>query len=618
MIAASEFDKGTDRALGATLLFDSCRFTVWAPNVHELELRIVSPVERVIQMDKIEDGYFEKVVNDAAPGTRYFYRLNGKDLPDPASFYQPQAVHGPSEICDPTFSWTDEGWRGIPLRDLVIYELHVGTFTSDRTFDGVISRLPDLKAIGVTAIELMPVSQFPGSRNWGYDGVGLFAVQNSYGGPTGLKRLVDAAHNIGIAVILDVVYNHFGPEGNYLSFFGPYFTDRFQTPWGPALNFDGPYSDHVRRFFIENALYWQTEFRLDGLRLDAVHAIIDNSAFPFLRELRETVQRQAEVLGRRFHLIAESDMNAPRLIRSALLGGYGLDAQWSDDFHHCLHVLLTGERQGYYMDYAGGIAQFAKVWREGYAYTGEYSVFRARRFGDFPAGSSLKQFVVCSQNHDQVGNRGAGERLSALTDFESLKLAAASVLLSPFTPLLFMGEEYGEQAPFQYFVDHSDPALIEAVRAGRQSEFAAFHQQGECPDPASENTFRASTLTYSRAGKGQHKRLREFYRRLISLRKEYPCFTHAEREHIRIELFERQTTMLVHYRLPNSPEMLLILTFAEAPVEISIKPHGCVWDILLDSALDETVDLPRSQSLNSLKISPRSALLLRKQNSQVR
>ena len=361
-------------------------------------------------------GYYHVAVKGISAGTRYFFRINEQsDIPDPASRFQPEGVHGPSEVTAASFQWADGGWFGLPMREYVIYELHVGTFTAEGTFEGAIPHLAELKELGITAIEIMPVAQFPGRRNWGYDGVGFFAVQNSYGGPDGLKRLVNAAHRHGLAVILDVVYNHVGPEGNYLSKLAPYFTYTYKTPWGPALNFDGPHSDGVREFFIQNALYWQEEFHFDALRLDAVHAIRDIGALPFLRELREKTATKAEELNRRFHLIAETDLNAPRFILPPLLGGYGCDAQWADDFHHCLHVLLTGEKRGYYEDYAGGLEQFAKVWRHGYAFTGEYSPYRKARHGQPTVGTSLRQFVVCAQNHDQIGNRMIGDRLSSST-----------------------------------------------------------------------------------------------------------------------------------------------------------------------------------------------------------
>ena len=343
----------SNRIIGTQLEPDkSCSFRVWAPTAEKVELQLLSPVSKMISLTKSQSGHHEVVVPDIEPGTRYTFRLDGKDdRPDPASRFQPEGVHGPSEIMARDFPWTDHGWFGIPLRDYIIYELHVGTFTHEGTFDAIIPHLPALKELGITAIELMPVAQFPGSRNWGYDGVGLYAVQNSYGGPDALKRLIDACHQQGLAVILDVVYNHLGPEGNYLSDFGPYFTDRYSTPWGRSLNFDGPDSDGVREFFLQNALYWLTEFHIDALRLDAVHAINDFSATPFLQELAAETHRRAEQLNRRFYLIAENDLNNPRYALPQALGGYGLDAQWCDDFHHALHVSLTEERKGYYSDF---------------------------------------------------------------------------------------------------------------------------------------------------------------------------------------------------------------------------------------------------------------------------
>lgn len=418
--------------LGATPLADGgCAFVLWAPFAEKAELHLVHPVEALHPLTKTDRGYHIGLVQGVEPGAGYFFRLDGKtDYPDPASRYQPDGVHGASEVMDVTFGWEDATWFGLPLGEYIIYELHVGTFTPEGTFEAIIPHLAELKHLGITAIELMPVAQFPGSRNWGYDGVGLFAVQNSYGGPIGLKKLINACHAYGLAVVLDVVYNHLGPEGNYLRAFGPYFSEEYRTFWGPALNFDGPDSDEVRRFFLENALQWQRDFHIDALRLDAVHAIRDASAIPFLQELAAVTNGETEKLNRRFYLIAESDLNNPRIILPEISGGFGLDAQWSDDFHHCLHVLLTGEQSGYYADF-GGLSSLAKFFREGYTYTGEYSQTRRRRHGMRAPLNSAKQFVVFAQNHDQIGNRMLGERLTHLTSFEDLKLVAACVMLSP-------------------------------------------------------------------------------------------------------------------------------------------------------------------------------------------
>jgi maltooligosyltrehalose trehalohydrolase len=595
-------------SLGSSLKPDQvCDFLVWAPSAAEVQLHLVSPVDKVIPMKRENRGYFSVRVPDLRSGARYFFKINGAtNLPDPASRFQPDGVHGPSEVVDTNFEWTDQGWLGLLLRDYVIYELHVGTFSSEGTFDAVIPYLAELKALGITAIELMPVAQFPGKRNWGYDGVGLYAVQNSYGGPQGLKRLVNAAHGLGMAMILDVVYNHLGPEGNYLEGLAPYFTDTYKTPWGQALNFDGAHSDGVRHFFIQNALYWQTEFHFDALRLDAVHAIRDISALPFLRELKQKTTARAEKLNRPFHLIGEMDLNAPRFILPEAQGGYGLDAQWADDFHHCLHVLLTGEQRGYYQDYTGGLDQFAKVWREGYAFTGEYSPYRKAHHGQPSDGALPKQFVVCAQNHDQVGNRMTGDRLSNMVDFESLKLAASCVLLSPFTPLLFMGEEYGETAPFQYMVDHGDKDLLQAVQNGRREEFASFSWRGEVPDPASEAAFARSRLNHSLREKGDHQKLLRFYRKLLSIRKEYASIRHSERSDIEVKV--QGDLLRVHYRI--EPQLILLFSFApEDRSPDGIQPES--WTIILDSASAEWGG-PNKPGAAGLKISPRSALVLSK------
>jgi maltooligosyltrehalose trehalohydrolase len=416
------------------------------------------------------------------------------------------------------FQWSDGSWHGIETADLVIYELHVGTCTPAGTFDGVIERLSTLRELGVTAIELMPVAEFPGGRNWGYDGVSLYAAQSSYGGPNGLKRLVDAAHRAGLAVLLDVVYNHVGPEGNYLTDFGPYFSDRYQTAWGQGFNLDGPHSDEVRRYLVDNAVYWVTEYHLDGLRLDAADRIVDLSPVHLAEEIGEAVHAQGGALGRRIQVIAEIDSNDPRWVRSREVGGYGLDAHWADDFHHALHVALTGERTGYYADFATPGA-VAKVLAERYVNDGRYSPHRRRRHGRPAVEVPADRFVVCIQNHDQIGNRARGERLSTLVSPEALRLAAAILLLSPYLPLLFMGEEHGETNPFLYFTSHSDPALIEAVREGRRREFAAFGWGADVPDPQSPATFEASRPRWERADAPPGSRLRALYRDLLRLRR---------------------------------------------------------------------------------------------------
>lgn len=573
-----------DPELGATYLGDGrCRFRVWAPLADKVELRLVGPRERIVTLAHEGRGYHQAALEGIEPGSLYLYRLDGKaERPDPASRSQPQGVHGPSAVVNPHFAWEDQHWSGLPLEDYIVYELHVGTFTAEGTFEAIIPHLDALKDVGITAVELMPVAQFPGSRNWGYDGVFLFAVQNSYGGPEGLKRLVNACHQKGLAVVLDVVYNHLGPEGNYLGEFGPYFTERYRTPWGTAINFDGPHSDQVKSFFIENALYWITEFHIDALRLDALHAIMDMSAHPFLEELATAVHGQAERIGRRVYLIAESDLNDTKLIRSQELGGYGLDGQWNDDFHHAVHTLLTGESGGYYEDF-GKITHLAKAFTEGYIYSGQYSAYRRRRHGNSSKLLAARKFVVCSQNHDQIGNRMFGERLSQLVSFDALKLAAGVVLLSPFIPLLFMGEEYGEPAPFPYFVSHSDPALVEAVRRGRREEFAAFAWKGETPDPQDETTFLQAKLDHKLRHEGQHKVLYEFYQELIRLRNTFPALRSLSKETMEVAGSEKEKVLSVR-RWSGDHEIFMALHFGDASASVTLAVPAGGWDKILDSA----------------------------------
>lgn len=509
--------------LGAWPEAHGVRFRVWAPKAKEVSVVLLGgrgEGEKTVSLSSGTGGYFETLVREAQVGSRYFFKLEDQGrYPDPTSRYQPEGVHGPSEVISPDFEWSDREWKGLPLEELVIYELHVGAFSPEGTFEGVRRRLQHIKNLGFTAIEIMPVAQFPGARNWGYDGVGLFATQNSYGGPdispVELKKLVDACHEIGLAAILDVVYNHFGPEGNYLSRFGPYFQDKYHTPWGEALNYDGEWSDEVRRFFLENARQWLEEFHFDGLRLDAVHAIFDTSACPFLEDLSRLKSELETKTGRRLYLIAESDANDSRVLRSGSEGGLGMDAQWADDLHHSIHSLLTGERQGYYSDY-GSTAQLASAYQNAIIYSGEYSHFRHRSHGRPYQGVERKRLVVFSQNHDQIGNRMMGERLITLTGPEKQRLAAACVFLSPYLPLVFMGEEYGETAPFLYFIDHSDPALIDAVRKGRRKEFSSFLWQGEPPDPASRETFERSKLDWRKVESDEKARSQMKYYHCLS------------------------------------------------------------------------------------------------------
>ena len=571
--------------LGASPLPDiRCRFLVFAPSAETVEVRLLSPGERVVLLERDDLGYHHGVVDGVKAGARYLYRLDGgKELPDPASRFQPQGVHGPSMVIDPdAFSWIALEWRGIPLSSYILYELHVGTYTPEGTFDAIIPRLDSLVELGITAVELMPVSQFPGRRNWGYDGVFPFAVQESYGGPEGLKRLVDACHLRGLAVVLDVVYNHLGPEGNYLSDFGPYFSDRYRTPWGSAVNFDGPGSDEVRRFFQENALYWLREFRVDALRLDAIHGIMDFSASPFLSELAGAVRDLRKEENRMAYLIPESDLNDARTITPRDEGGYGLDAQWSDDFHHALHTLLTGERDGYYGDF-GGIGHMARAFTDGFVYSGQFSEYRRRRHGNPSRHLPAEKFVVFAQNHDQVGNRMRGERLARLVCFESLKLAAGVVLLSPFLPLLFMGEEYGEVAPFLYFVHHGDTGLIETVRKGREEEFSAFGWKGEIPDPQDEDTFLRSRPDPALRESGNHAHLLELHRELIRIRKADPVLSRTDRQGMEVTPFEKENALVV-LRRHGPAQAAAVFHFGDAPAALPLFLPGGPWEKVLDSS----------------------------------
>jgi maltooligosyltrehalose trehalohydrolase len=480
------------------------------------------------------------------------------------------------------FRWNDASWGGLPLDDYIVYEVHVGAFTPEGSFDAVVPHLDELRKLGVTALELMPVAQFPGHRNWGYDVVYPFAVQNSYGGPEGLRRLVNACHEHDLAVVLDVLYNHLGPEGNYFADFGPYFTDQYRSLWGAAINFDGPHSDEVVRFFTENALYWLWEFHFDALRLDAIHGIVDRNAQPFLQLLAQSVHEFARQAGRKIHLIAESDFNDVRYIQPVESGGCGLDAQWNDDFHHALHTLLKEERTGYYLDF-GGLEHLEKAIEEGFVYSGQYSAYRRRRHGNSSRHTPARQFVVFSQNHDQVGNRLFGDRLSTLVSFEALKLAAGMVILSPYIPLLFMGEEWGERAPFPYFTSHSDARLIEAVRRGRREEFAAFHWQGEPPDPQDEGTFRRSKLDHSLRQTEPHRTLLEFYQELIKLRKTLPGLARPNKKHQEARGFEKESLLLIR-RWSDVGEVLVVANFSNEPRTVLPAVTAGDWHKVLDSA----------------------------------
>ena len=554
-----------------------CSFAVWAPFSGDVTLMIIGTEKRAVHSKKNDQGYWIFEADDVSPGTKYFYRLNGSlDRPDPASHSQPEGVHGPSQVVDHEYPWRDRLWQGIPLDEMIIYELHIGTFTKEGTFDAVIPRLDKLKDLGINALQIMPVGQFPGTRNWGYDVAYPFAVQNSYGGPDGFKRLIGACHVRDLAVILDVVYNHLGPEGTYLADFGPYFTDKYRTPWGRAVNFDDACSDAVREFFIENALHWFKDYHLDALRLDAVHAVFDMSARPFLRELAERVSELSE-RDRRRYLIAESDLNDVRVIDSLERNGFGFDAQWCDDLHHALHTLLTGEHGGYYQDF-GGIEDLVKALREGFVYSWNFSKYRKKHHGSSSLRVPAGKFIVSSQNHDQIGNRPLGDRLSSLVSFEALKLAAGVVMLSPYIPQIFMGEEYAEDAPFLYFVSYSDSVLAEATREGRKKEFAS---PVEPSDPQDPSTFFRSRVGWQKQEDGRHRVVLNFYKKLIRLRKEVPALRHLSKE---CQEVSSEDGIIILKRRHGSSETMCLMNFCQAESAFRLNPETKTWKKVIDSS----------------------------------
>ena len=563
-----------DGRLGATVLGDGrTRFVVWAPHATTVSIGVgsigvvsigVGPHSRSVALDR--DGeYWTTMVDGLVHGDRYVFAVDGDELADPASRWQPDGVHGPSAVVDQSvFRWHDDDWTGVELADTVLYELHIGTFTAEGTFDAAIRHLPRLQTLGITTIELMPVAAFPGTRNWGYDGVFPFATQHSYGGPDGLARFVDAAHRFGLAVVLDVVYNHLGPEGEVLSRFGPYFTAAHRTPWGDAMNVAEAGSDNVRRYLTENAVGWIRDFHLDGLRLDAVHEIFDPTPIPFVQELTAAVHAAATAAGRTALVTIESSANDPDMIRSIDEHGWGCDATWNDDMHHSLRVALTGDRHGYYAGYTGA-ADVARAWERRWVYSGQYSSDFDRRHGAPADDIDHRRFIVFDTNHDHVGNTPVGSRLlaDAPLDDRRYSLAAAAIVLSPFTPLLFMGDEYGETAPFPYFVDHSDPNLVEAVREGREREFAGAYWAGDVADPADPATFEAAVLDPTLAEHEPHRSRLAMYTELLRVRRDYPVLTDpAAQQHVSIV----GDTVFVVRSTPTATASL-IFNFSDEQVE---------------------------------------------------
>ncbi|MGC4057828.1 MAG: malto-oligosyltrehalose trehalohydrolase [Chitinophagaceae bacterium] len=554
-------------------------------------------------------GYWSSELSLCA-GDAYRVELDDCVYPDPASLCQPEDVHSWSQVVDTSFAWTDSAWENPPLSDYIFYELHTGTFSGEGTFAGVEAKLDYLRELGITAVELMPLAQFPGTRNWGYDGVFPFAVHYAYGGAKGLQSLVDKCHEKGLAVVLDVVYNHVGPEGNYLSSFGPYFTDKYKTPWGDAVNFDDAGSDQVRDFFIENALMWFRDFHIDALRLDAVHAIKDMSAKHILQEIREYVDELSTFTGKHYHLIVECDLNDRRFLDERSLNGYAMDAQWNDDFHHALRVCAGVERTGYYADF-NGPEHLAKAYRDAYVYDGIYSGARAHSFGSKTDGLDGNRFIVFSQNHDQVGNRMFGERTSALHSFEMLKLLAAAVFVSPYLPLIFMGEEWGSGSAFQYFISHSDPELTDAVRKGREEEFSGFCKDGECPDPQAEETFQNSKLDWHKLETYPHKCLHEYYTFLITMRKDLQALHSGDRSGVRTSVTD-PSGVLQLYRNANGQDLVCLFNFTKQQqyTDVPGLPENAI--LLLDSAATQWngPGTAPQESPSRVLLQPESALII--------
>jgi len=556
---------------------------VWSPESTSVSIMLIEK-DQVLPLQKGELGYWSLETDAIKSGDTYRFILNKeKEWPDPASVSQPDGVHGASQAIDLSrFNWTDSGWNNIPLHDYIIYELHTGTFTDEGTFRGIEVKLDYLKELGVNAIEIMPVAQFPGSRNWGYDGVYPFAVQNSYGGAQGLQHLVDVCHQKGIAVVLDVVYNHLGPEGNYLGVYGPYFTEKYKTPWGGAINFDDAWCDGVREYFIENALMWFRDFHIDALRLDAVHAIKDFGPVHILKEIKLHVDELMQATGKKHYLITELDLNDTRFINSLEKGGYGMDAQWVDEFHHALRVTAGGDRNGYYEDF-DGIEHLAKAYKDAYVYDGQYSPHRKKFFGVKAEENNGAQFIVFLQNHDQVGNRMLGERTSQLVSFEMQKLLAGAVMVSPYLPMLFMGEEWSEPNPFLYFVSHTDPELAEAVRKGRKEEFAAFHAQGEAPDPVAEETFNQSKLQWHLLDEEKHRTMFQYYKRLIALRKSTPVWNTLDRKNVDV-VADKESNVLLLHRWLKQQHMVCLMNFSNVSRTVQLPSYASQWHKVLDAA----------------------------------
>ena len=572
-------------------------FCLWAPLPGKVSIQIG---DSRLRMQGPDDRGYWKLSLDAPVGTEYAFLLDEDPTPypDPRSAHQPRGVHGPSAVYDQrAFRWTDGTWQGSPLEGAVLYELHIGTFTPAGTFDAAIEHLDYLRDLGITHIEVMPVAEWAGERGWGYDGVAMFAVHEPYGGPDGLKRFVDACHKHCIGVILDVVYNHFGPVGNYAGKFGPYTTDRHHTPWGAAINFEREHSDEVRRFFLDNALSWMRDFHIDGLRLDAIHEIFDRSAVHFLEQLSANVATLSATLGRRLVLIAESDLNDPRIVRSIEANGFGMDAQWSDDFHHSLATIVFTDpgHKGYYNDF-GAMETLAKAIKDVFVFDGQYSTYRTRSHGRPVGNLSAHHFINFLQNHDQIGNRAFGDRIHETIGLARTRAALGLVLMAPMTPMLFMGEEYAASTPFLYFADHEDPEMAKLVAAGRKREFADFgFDADEIPNPEDESTFRNSCLNWSEVHEGEHAEMLEYVRSLIRLRRSSPSLNDGDRGHLRVSFSDEKTWLRM-----DRNQVSVLLNLGNEPAEFSLTPQH--WLAVASDASARLADGRATVPANSILI----------------
>ncbi|MGX5854230.1 malto-oligosyltrehalose trehalohydrolase [Dyadobacter jiangsuensis] len=562
---------------------EQIRFRVWAPQTKQMNLICHQAKLATFRMEQDEEGYFSLTLPWRDEVCHYQYAPDGQGpFPDPASHFQPEGVHGYSQFVDHTrFLWTDNEWRGRAFEHLILYELHVGTFTPEGTFEAIIPRLAALADLGINAIELMPVSEFPGSRNWGYDGVFPYSVHSAYGGPDQLKALVDAAHGLGISVFLDIVINHIGPEGNYLGYFGPYFTDKYATPWGKAINLDGEWSDGVRDYFSDLILFWSEYYHLDGLRLDAIHEIFDKGACSFWELVHEKLRMHQQYSGRVFHLIAESDLNSPRVVKPVYAGGMGFEAQWLDDFHHALYVLLDEKGRERYVDF-GTIGQLAKAYKDGFVHSGGYVKFRKRKHGASSAGVRGDAFVVFNLNHDQAGNRAGGERLSQLVDLARQKVAMAALMLSPYVPMLFMGEEYGEDTPFFFFVSHTDPELIRAVIEGRKNEFKDFGDGQEPRNPQDEQTFLHSKIHWEKRSEGLYAHLLAWTKTLITLRQTHAALRNFDKDGVAVDVLTDRALLLKRTSRDERATLYCYINFSSEKLTFSL-PEESRWHLILDS-----------------------------------